>query len=369
MQRGQTGSRQMLTVRELLQGSRRPPARGRGGPRPARPLGAHLGAARPDAVAVGRRGAADHRACSSTRAERQREFVARLADHQLAGLGFGTGFGHEAVPEPLLEVAAEREFPVFEVPYEVPFIAITEAAFTQLVNEQYAVLRRALAAQERLERIVLSERGLEALAGALATLIGAAVLVFDARGEPLVQHAFRRPVEREARGRAAGRGARARPPARGAGVHAAGRGRAAGRWRCRSPPTARPGRRSGVRRADARGVAGGDQGQRAAVGLRPADAAPGGDDRRARAAARPASPATPSAGWPATCSPPSSRGELAGAELARRLEPFGLAERVAAIVVERPNNGRGSPAPIEAALLGGAARRGRAPGWSRRPGR
>ena len=92
-------------------------------------------------------------------------------------------------------MAAEREFPVFEVPYELPFIAITEAAFTQLVNEQYAVLRRALAAQERLERIVLSERGLEALVSALATLIGAAVVVFDSRGEPLQQHAFRREIE------------------------------------------------------------------------------------------------------------------------------------------------------------------------------
>src|SRR6201994_938387 len=124
--------------------------------------------------------------------KRQREFVARLANHHLAGLGFGTGFRHGAVPAALLEAAAEREFPVFEVPYEVPFIAVTEAAFTQLVNEQYAVLRRALAAHERLERVVLSERGLEALAGTLATLIGAAVLVFDARGEPLVQRAFRR---------------------------------------------------------------------------------------------------------------------------------------------------------------------------------
>ena len=94
----------------------------------------------------------------------QRDFVRRLAEHQLAGLGFGIGLAHEAVPPPLLEVAEELEFPVFEVPYELPFIAITEAAFTQLVNEQYAVLRRALAAQERLERIVLSQRGLEALA-------------------------------------------------------------------------------------------------------------------------------------------------------------------------------------------------------------
>src|SRR5439155_19331110 len=113
----------------------------------------------------------------------------------LAGVGFGTGFLHKEVPDAIVEVAAEREFPVFEVPYEVPFIAITEAAFSQLVNEQYAVLRRALAAQERLERIVLSERGLEALVGALSTLIGAAVVVFDSRGELLQQHEFRRALE------------------------------------------------------------------------------------------------------------------------------------------------------------------------------
>src|SRR3984885_6777766 len=130
--------------------------------------------------------------------EQHREYVARLADHQLAGLGFGVGFRHEHVPPALLEAAAEREFPVFEVPYELPFIAVTEAAFTKLVNEQYAVLRRAIAAHERLERIVLSERGLEALAATLSTLIGAAVLVFDARGDPLVQRAFRRGLEEEA---------------------------------------------------------------------------------------------------------------------------------------------------------------------------
>ncbi|MFZ0088426.1 MAG: PucR family transcriptional regulator ligand-binding domain-containing protein, partial [Solirubrobacteraceae bacterium] len=127
--------------------------------------------------------------------DEQRAFLTRLADHQLAGLGFGVGFTHPEVPPALLAAAAEREFPVFEVPYETPFIAVTEAAFTQLVNEQYAVLRRALAAHERLEHVVLSERGLDALAGTLSTLIGAAVLVFGARGEPLAQRAFRRTLE------------------------------------------------------------------------------------------------------------------------------------------------------------------------------
>ncbi|HET9125162.1 MAG TPA: PucR family transcriptional regulator ligand-binding domain-containing protein [Solirubrobacteraceae bacterium] len=130
-------------------------------------------------------------------AQRQREFVERLASHRLAGLGFGTGFGHREVPAALLEAARECDFPVFEVPYETPFIAVTEAAFTRLVNEQYAVLRRALAAHERLERVVLSEQGLEALAGTLATLLGAAILICDARGRVLASHAFRRTLEPE----------------------------------------------------------------------------------------------------------------------------------------------------------------------------
>jgi PucR family transcriptional regulator, purine catabolism regulatory protein len=127
-------------------------------------------------------------------AKRQREFVARLADHQLAGLGVGTGFAHEEVPAPLLKVAAERDFPVFEVPYDVPFIALTEKAFARLVNEQYAVLQRSIAAHERLERIVLAERGLDAVVAALSTLIGGAAMVFDPRGEPLVSRAFRKPI-------------------------------------------------------------------------------------------------------------------------------------------------------------------------------
>ena len=91
-----------------------------------------------------------------------------LAGHGLAGLGLGTGFAHEEVPEALREEAAELGFPLVEVPYEVPFIAVTEKAASHLVNEHYAVLQRALSAHERLGGIVLSERGLDGVADALA---------------------------------------------------------------------------------------------------------------------------------------------------------------------------------------------------------
>ena len=117
----------------------------------------------------------------------QRAYVERLADHGLSGLGFGAGLSYDHVPDALREAAAELDFPLFEVPYELPFIAITEKAFSQLVNEQYAVLRRALSAHERLERIVLSERGLEGVASGLATMIGGPALIFDARGELLAR--------------------------------------------------------------------------------------------------------------------------------------------------------------------------------------
>jgi purine catabolism regulator len=72
----------------------------------------------------------------------QRELIQRLVDHDIAGLGFGTGFAHRKVPAALLTAARKHEFPVFEVPYELPFIAITERAFARLLDERYELLQR-----------------------------------------------------------------------------------------------------------------------------------------------------------------------------------------------------------------------------------
>src|ERR1700681_743163 len=72
----------------------------------------------------------------------QRELIERLSDHDIAGLGFGTGFTYKRLPAALVSAARKRSFPLFEVPYELPFIAITERAFAQLVNERYELLQR-----------------------------------------------------------------------------------------------------------------------------------------------------------------------------------------------------------------------------------
>jgi purine catabolism regulator len=72
----------------------------------------------------------------------QRELIDRLADHEIAGLGFGTGFAHRRIPAALVTAARKRDFPLFEVPYELPFIAITERAFAHLLDERYEMLQR-----------------------------------------------------------------------------------------------------------------------------------------------------------------------------------------------------------------------------------
>jgi purine catabolism regulator len=121
-------------------------------------------------------------------AAQQRRFLALLADRGVAGLGLGTGFEHKRLPKALVDEASKRDIPLFEVPYEMPFIAITERAFARLVNEQYAVLERGAQVHERLERLVIEGSGLAAIIGSIASAIGGSAIVQDATGRELARH-------------------------------------------------------------------------------------------------------------------------------------------------------------------------------------
>ena len=97
---------------------------------------------------------------------KQRRYVELLAGEGLAGLGFGIGFDHKRMPKAILETAAAHDLPLFEVPYEMPFIAITERAASKLVNEQFDALERGAQVHERLERLVIEGGGLEQILAA-----------------------------------------------------------------------------------------------------------------------------------------------------------------------------------------------------------
>src|SRR3954451_13954880 len=131
-------------------------------------------------------------------AKLQREFVERLSLRPAAGVGFASGFDHAEVPEPLCTAAREAGLPLFEVPYALPFIAITEKAFAALVNRQYEVLQRTIAIHRRMERLLLEEAGLDELTRAISAAIGVSVVVLDPRGEQLARGEFQRPLPDDA---------------------------------------------------------------------------------------------------------------------------------------------------------------------------
>lgn len=112
----------------------------------------------------------------------QREYVRRLAEHGLAGLAFGVGFGWAEPPKALADEAERLGFPIVAVPYEVPFIALTKAISAQLANAQLARLERALEVHERLAHAVLEGRGAPALLAILGDHVGCALVLVDEAG-------------------------------------------------------------------------------------------------------------------------------------------------------------------------------------------
>ncbi len=121
-------------------------------------------------------------------AAKQRRYVELLAGKGLAGLGFGVGFDHKRIPKAIVEGAREHRLALFEVPYEMPFIAINERAAAHLVNEHYDVLERGVQVHEQLERLVIEGDGLDEIVISTAGAVAGVSLVQDGSGHELARH-------------------------------------------------------------------------------------------------------------------------------------------------------------------------------------
>jgi purine catabolism regulator len=115
-------------------------------------------------------------------AGRQSAYVRRLAEHGLAGLGFGIGFSFAEVPAALAEEADRLGFPVLEVPYEVPFVAITKTAVSHIASERLEQLTQATEVHERLADAVLKGRGLNDLLGIVCGHLDCSLQLVDEGG-------------------------------------------------------------------------------------------------------------------------------------------------------------------------------------------
>jgi len=117
-------------------------------------------------------------------ADAQRELVPALEEAGVSALGFGVGLGFKHVPAALLEVAHQRSFPLFTVPYETPFREIVHFVERSLTGADEHVFRRLTALQRYLVDALRTPEPERAMVDRLAGFLDAGVMLLGADGEP-----------------------------------------------------------------------------------------------------------------------------------------------------------------------------------------
>ena len=108
--------------------------------------------------------------------ELQRQLVVESQARRVAALGFGVGLVFRSIPRALLEEARSRDFPVFEVPFEVPFRDIIAFINRSYLSDDFYSLKRTVALQNTLLGALGESHPEEALVGRLAAIVGGAAL-------------------------------------------------------------------------------------------------------------------------------------------------------------------------------------------------
>lgn len=125
------------------------------------------------------------------------DYVRRLADVDVAAIGFGRIEGRPPPPAALVRACRRRRVTLFAVPVEVPFLAISELFVEHMIKEREEPLRRALRRSERLLDAVSGQDGAARVLEALHGELGLDVWLRDRAGR-LLAHAGRIPADAHA---------------------------------------------------------------------------------------------------------------------------------------------------------------------------
>lgn len=118
-------------------------------------------------------------------------YVSRLRGVGVAALGFGTEVVR-STPEPLVRACQAAGLPLLEVPYRTPFLAVSRRIADARAEQAHARDLWALEAQRALSVAALSAERIVAVLDELSRRLSAAVILLDAHGEVLSEHAQQR---------------------------------------------------------------------------------------------------------------------------------------------------------------------------------
>lgn len=113
-------------------------------------------------------------------------FVSSLRAAGVVGLGFGLDVSLAAVPEALVDACEAHSLPLFTVPYEVPFIAVTQHVAHRRFEEHHATLRAAVDLHRQVLATVVADLGLPGVLRTVGRAMPAtALIVLDFSGTEL----------------------------------------------------------------------------------------------------------------------------------------------------------------------------------------
>lgn len=117
--------------------------------------------------------------------EAQQALIRALAGKNLAGLGLAVPRFFDHFPQPFRDEADSLDFPLLEIPWEIPFAQITEELHTAILNEQAHVIEQSEIIHRSLTRAALEASSLQDIAQTLGELIQRAVTFEDQGGSIL----------------------------------------------------------------------------------------------------------------------------------------------------------------------------------------
>jgi purine catabolism regulator len=111
--------------------------------------------------------------------EAQIHLCAELAEKGLAGMVVAVGGYLDAVPDAIRSAADAVNFPIIEMPWDVPFEDVVRAISEQIINEQYQLYKQSLSIHGSLTRLVLDGGSLQDVAEELCKLLQRPVEIDD----------------------------------------------------------------------------------------------------------------------------------------------------------------------------------------------
>ncbi|MDX1659593.1 MAG: PucR family transcriptional regulator ligand-binding domain-containing protein [Nitriliruptorales bacterium] len=112
--------------------------------------------------------------------DRLAELVCELDEAGLVGIGIKLGRYLDELPDDVLEVADERQFPIVQLPPDIAFDEILTEVLSEILQAQTHRLERSERIHRALLQIVLDGDGLDRLATDLADILDAPTAVLDA---------------------------------------------------------------------------------------------------------------------------------------------------------------------------------------------